>query len=89
MDAEISVAILTDKVGVIEADLKHLHDCVEEVKSISAKNEALLEDLKVVTHEVRDILGTFRVLGAAAKWATAVGAFCVMLYHGWQKVTGR
>lgn len=89
MDAEISVALLTDKVGVIESDLKHLHDCVEDVKHIAAKNEALLEELKVVTHEVRDILGTFRVLGSAAKWATAIGAFFIMCWQAWLKFNGK
>lgn len=89
MDAEVAIAILSDKVEAVEGELKHLHDCIEAAKSISAKNEALLEELKVVTHEVRDILGTFRILGQAAKWATAMGAFFLMLYHGWQKFTGR
>lgn len=42
-----------------------------------------------VTTQIRDILTSFRVIGAVSKWLTAMGALGVMLYHAWQKATGR
>ena len=35
-----------------------------------------------VTTQVRDILASFRVVGAVAKWAAAVGAGAAAVYHG-------
>ena len=63
------------RVGKIAADLEHLHGCVESLKSQVSENTAL-------TKEVRDILATFKVLGAAAKWLTILGAGATTVYHG-------
>ena len=37
-----------------------------------------------ITKDMRDILGTFRVLGAIAKWVTGVAAAIAAIYHGTQ-----
>lgn len=42
-----------------------------------------------ITEQIRDILNSFKVIGAIAKWLTAVGGALVAGYHGWQKMTGR
>ena len=57
------------------------HD-VHALKEGLAKNNE-------TTEQVRDILASFRVVGAVAKWLSGIGAAAVMAYHGWQKVTGR
>lgn len=66
----------------LRAEVTHLHDCVETLKSSMAENTAL-------TKEVRDILATFRVLGAVAKWVAAIGAAGLAIYHAFQAFTGR
>lgn len=39
-----------------------------------------------ITEQVRDILTSFRVIAAAAKWVTAIVAACVALWHGGDSV---
>lgn len=38
-----------------------------------------------ITKQVRDVLASFRVIGAISKWLTAIGAFGVMIWHGVQE----
>lgn len=83
------VAGLERSVTGLETGMKHLHDCVESAKAQGRKNEELIAENTKITQEVRDILATFRIVAAVAKWLTAVGAFFVGTYHAWQKVTGR
>lgn len=51
--------------------------------------EEKLDANTALTKDVRDILGTFRVMGVAAKWVAAIGAAGLALYHGWQAISGR
>lgn len=51
--------------------------------------ESKLDENTATTREVRDILATFKVVGAIAKWCSAVGGAAILLYHGWMKLTGR
>lgn len=59
----------------MRAEVKHLHDCVEELKKSIAENALVLA-------QVRDILASFRIVGVAAKWIAAIGAAATALYHG-------
>jgi len=61
---------------VLMADSIHLHGCVELLKKEMERNT-------VVTEQVRDILASFRIVGAIAKWCAAIGAAATALYHGW------
>jgi len=54
-----------DKIAELFAGQEHLHDCVEALKVAVRKNTE-------VTEQVRDILGTFRVTMAVAKWVAAI-----------------
>lgn len=56
------------------AEVAHLHECVEELKKAVAENAAVLE-------QVRQILASFRVVGAIAKWIAAIGAAATAVYH--------
>lgn len=47
----------------------------EELKKEMAANTA-------VTNDIRDILGTFRVVGAVAKWVAGIAAAFTAVYHG-------
>lgn len=58
----------------MRAEVAHLHSCVEELKKAVAENAVVLE-------QVRDILASFRVLGAIAKWVAAIGAAATATYH--------
>jgi hypothetical protein len=51
--------------------------------------ERKLDENTAMTKDVRDILGTFRIVGLAAKWTAAIGAAGLAVYHGWQAITGR
>lgn len=51
----------------LRAKVDHLHDCVEGLKVELKKNTE-------VTEQVRDILATFRISMAIAKWVAAIGA---------------
>lgn len=51
--------------------------------------EGKIDENTAVTKDVRDILGTFRIVGLAAKWIAAIGAAGLAIYHGWQAFTGR
>lgn len=46
-------------------DQGHLHDCVESLKAAVKENTE-------ITEQVRDILASFRVVGAVAKWIAAI-----------------
>ena len=45
--------------------LEHTHDCVETLKRMADQNERVLADM-------RDILASFRVVGATAKWIAGI-----------------
>ena len=77
------------RINQLQADVKHLHADLEEAKSVAQENARLLAENTQVTKDIRDILGTFKVVGALAKWLTIVGGFFVGVYHGWQSITGR
>lgn len=47
----------------------------EELKKEMAANTA-------ITNDIRDILGTFRIVGAIAKWVAAIAAAITAGYHG-------
>lgn len=46
--------------------------------------EIALAENTATTKEVRDILGSFKMIGAIAKWGAAVIGFCIAAYHGAQ-----
>ena len=48
--------------------------------------ERKIDDLSEVTKQVRDVLASFRVMGAVAKWLTVIGTFAVMCWHGIQEI---
>lgn len=52
---------------------------VAVLKSQMAENTA-------VTIEVRDILGSFKVIGRLSKWATAIAASLAGIYFAWKGV---
>lgn len=58
--------IQTDMEGV-QTSIGHLHDCIESVKADVRRNT-------VITEDVRDVLGSFRVMASIAKWVTAIAA---------------
>lgn len=59
----------------MRSEVAHLHQCVEELKKAVADNAVVLE-------QVREILASFRVVGAVAKWLAALGAGATAVYHG-------
>jgi hypothetical protein len=64
----------------------------ERIAALEARLSAIegkLEENTQLTKDVRDILGTFRIVGIAAKWIGAIGAAGLAIYHGWLFVTGR
>lgn len=42
-----------------------------------------------VTKQVRDILASFRIVGAVAKWTAAIGAGVVAAHHGIDWLRGK
>ena len=51
---------------------------VADVASLQTDMKANTE----VTVQVRDILASFRIMAAIAKWVTAIGAGIVAVFHG-------
>lgn len=64
-----------ERITKLVEDQAHLHGCVELLKVEMQKNTE-------VTEQIRDILASFRVVGALAKWTAGVGAAVVAVYHG-------
>ena len=71
---------------------------VEDRRSEDLRINLLVADVAVlkadmranteITAQVRDILASFRIIGAVAKWSAAVGAGAAAIYHGfdfWRK----
>lgn len=56
------------RIAELQAEVKHLHDCVEEAKAIGNRNADLIAENTVITTQVRDILTSFRMLASVAKW---------------------
>lgn len=67
--AELHAAVSANspKIAKVEQDVQHLHDCVESLKAAVAENT-------LITKQVADVLGTFRVTLAIGKWIAAAGA---------------
>lgn len=63
------------RIDQVQQDVTHLHECVEALKSQMAENT-------VITKQVRDILASFQIIGAIAKWVAAIGAGATAVYHG-------
>ena len=60
-----------------------------ENAKVQAKLEANTMKIDVlidVTSQVRDILTTFKVTNAIAKWIAAIGAACAAIYYGWHNI---
>lgn len=56
---------------------------------LSEEIEELKRELRhntQITEHVADLLASFRVVGAVAKWVGAVAAACVAIYHGYQVI---
>ena len=51
------------------------------VADVAVLKQQMLENTQV-TCQVRDILASFRIVGAVAKWAAAIGAGTAAAYHG-------
>lgn len=66
----------------LQAQITHLHDCVEILKVELKRNTE-------VTEQVRDILGTFRITLAIAKWVAALGAAAAAVKIGWHTLISR
>jgi hypothetical protein len=71
-----------DRRQLIDDKFADIHKEIAEIKREVAENTDL-------TKQIRDLLASFRVLAQISKWGTAVGAFGLMLYHVWQRATGR
>ncbi len=68
---------------------KHVDDKFSDIDGQLAALRFEMANNTEITKQVRDLLGSFRIMASVAKWLTAMGAFCVMAYHAWQKATGR
>ena len=55
------------RIDEIHTKVEHLHDCIESVKQSVQSNTETVK-------EVRDILQSFRIAGAIAKWLTGIAA---------------
>lgn len=65
------------RIAQIAGDVTHLHGCVESLKKAVAENTE-------ITQQVRDILATFKVTMAIAKWIAAIGVaagVCVAFFR--------
>lgn len=52
------------------------------MKTAHAAMQTQLTENTKVTKQVRDILASFKVIGACAKWGTIIGAAGTSVYHG-------
>jgi hypothetical protein len=60
-----------------DARLTVLVDRVARIEEGLAKNTA-------ITEQVADVLASFRVMAALAKWCAAIGTGALAVWHGWQ-----
>ncbi len=60
-----------------------------EIESAIVGLKAEMAVNTVITAQVRDLLASFRVMAAVAKWLTAIGAFGLMCWQAWLRFTGR
>lgn len=51
------------------------------VEDVAVLQSQMIENT-AMTRQVRDILGSFRIMAAIAKWVAAIGAGVAALYHG-------
>ena len=51
------------------------------VLDVAALKEQMTENTEI-TRQVKDILGSFRILYKVAKWIVAIGTAVAALYHG-------
>lgn len=54
---------------------------IDELVRDVAQLKGLLAENTVITHQVRDVLTSFRVIASVAKWLTAVGAVVLAVLH--------
>lgn len=88
------VSANSPRIAVMESDIKHLHDCVEDVKKAVQDNTRITlsiahnsERAAIAAEAVRDVQATFRVTLAAGKWVAAIGAAAagvVAVVKGWR-----
>ena len=62
-----------------DARLTMLVDRVARIEEGLAKNTA-------ITEQVADVLASFRVMAALAKWCAAIGAGTLAVWHGVQEL---
>lgn len=55
---------------------------IERLEQRMERFEGKLDENTATTREVRDILATFKIVGAVAKWCSIVGGAFVAMYHG-------
>ncbi len=84
------IAKLAEEVASLK--LKVDQALTQKVDALQAKidqNTVITVQNSLVAAQVLDILTSFRVISNVAKWLTAIGAFGLMMYHVWQKLTGK
>ncbi len=67
-------------------DVLFLRGEVTKLRGKLEGNSAKIDNLIDVTRQVRDILITFKVTNAVAKWVVSVGAAFAALYYGWTHI---
>ena len=67
----------------METESRRVSDA--RIDKLVADVASLQTDMKAnteVTVQVRDILASFRIMAAVAKWVAAIGAGCAAVFHG-------
>ena len=71
---------LTEHVRSEETTLTENTKRIASLEAGHARIEAKLDMNTEVTHQVRDILGTFKTLGSVAKWLTAIAGAVAAIF---------
>lgn len=56
-------------------------------QDVAVLKQQMVENTEV-TKQVRDILTSFRIMGAIAKWGASIAAGIAAAYHGWSFLKG-
>jgi len=82
-----------DKFDEVERRVERLDDKVNDLSNNVEDLRLCMAVNTTVTTEVRDILTSYKTLtklsACVAKWGTVMGTFLLMLWHVWQKITGK
>ena len=62
-----------EAVAELISKIDHTHGCVEDLKRLADENAQVLQDMK-------DILASFRVVGATAKWIGGIAGAATAMW---------